>query len=120
MDFMKAKNDEIIKPPIPGDRHVIPITSLFDLKREFRIVCRLDFFDDWNVFSARLSFYYRVIYPERATLKLCRSPGSKLWKIGGVILPDDREPSNILFKSIRLWYSWGLRNLQYSEETEYG
>lgn len=94
------------RPPVRGiPGRIVPITSEEDLVLEGRTQCHCVASYGSQVME-RLTYIYRVLWPERATLSIVRGAGRR-WEIGQLKAAGNQSCSNKTFEFVEDWLATG-------------
>lgn len=98
----QAKRNKKLKfptPPVPGNEHIIPITSYEELQQEGEVMNNCVKSYAKKVRNGR-SFIYKVYYPERCTLEII---GRKKCSIGELKNKANHTPYREVFTFVQKW-----------------
>lgn len=100
------KNDSFPAPPLAGSQHIEPITTLYDLLVEGKVMRHCIDVHESDIRSGK-SYIYRVLYPERATLEMRITPRQG-WMVRRLKTSGGRVPRMETKRFVQMW----LKNSQ--------
>lgn len=100
-DYRQLLRQPFPPPPFPGNENIVPITHPEDLRKEGREQnhCASTYIAP---VLARLSYVYKVLKPQRATVSLKRSGGK--WQVEQVKGPNNTAVSVQTILTVRGWF----------------
>jgi hypothetical protein len=99
-DYMQLMRQPYPQPPFPGNENIVPITSHVDLAKEGAEQGHCAGIYLAPV-QAGLSYVYKVLKPERATLSLSRHGGA--WQLKQVRGRANAAVSSETMRAVRAW-----------------
>ena len=95
----KKKKEGFPKPPIPGNKYIVPVTSSSELKHEAEVMNNcVDTYEDKILFEN--SYIYKVYYPGRCTLEIV---GRQYCSIGELKAKSNFKPHKIVHQYVQEW-----------------
>jgi len=95
----KKRKEGFPKPPIPGNKFIVPITTSSELKHEGKVMNNcVETYEDKILFKN--SYIYKVYYPGRCTLEVV---GRQYCSIGELKAKSNFKPHKIVHQYVQEW-----------------
>ena len=95
----KKRKEGFPKPPIPGNKYIVPITTFSELKHEGEVMNNcVDTYKDKILYEN--SYIYKVYYPGRCTLEVV---GRQYCSIGELKAKSNLKPHKIVHQYVQDW-----------------